>query len=236
MSGLRAVEALFRRDPQAIRRLYLDRATAPRAGPICRFLAERHRGYQVKDATELAKIAGTQHHGGIVAVTGERLPRLPGTVEIEAWAAARLPVLVLDGVSNPHNFGAILRTAAFLGIEQVVLSERAEQAAPSPAAYRVAEGGFEFVQLWRPRSLASFLRDLARRHHVIAAAPRGRPLTAITRDDRPVALVVGNEEAGLSPAVEKVAAELVAIPGTGRVESLNVSVAAGILMYELLKR
>jgi TrmH RNA methyltransferase len=235
VGGIRAVEALFRRDPDAIRRLYLDRATAPKAGAICRYLAERRRAFQVKEDAELTKIAGTLHHGGIVAVTAGRLPRLPGMGEIDGWARGQLPVLVLDGVSNPHNFGAILRTAAFLGIEQVVVSERPEQALPSPAAYRVAEGGFEFVQLWRPRALAAFLGDLGRRYRVIAASPRGRPLPAIRRDDRPVALVLGNEETGLSPAVEKVAAELVAIPGAGRVESLNVSVAAGILMYQLLK-
>lgn len=234
VSGMRAVEALFRRDPDAIRRLYLDRAMAPEAGAICRHLAERRRGYQIKPDAELARIAGTRHHGGIVAVTDVRRPSLPGAGEIDAWAAARLPVLVLDGVSNPHNFGAILRTAAFLGIEQVVLSERAEQALPSPAAYRVAEGGIEFVALWRPPALAGFLGRLGRRYRVIAASPRGRPLAGIGRDGRPVALVLGNEETGLSPGVEKTAAELVAIPGRGRIESLNVSVAAGILMYELL--
>lgn len=236
VSGLRAVEALFRRDPDAILKLYLDRAQARAAGAICRHLAERHRGYQIKEDAELARIAGTARHGGIVAVTAGRRPSLPGRAEIEAWAAARQPVLVMDGVSNPHNFGAILRSAAFLGVEQVVLSERAEQALPSPAAYRVAEGGIEFVQLWRPRALAPFLADLGRRHRVVAASPRGRTLAEFKPDGRPVALVLGNEETGLSPAVEKAAGELVAIAGSGAVESLNVSVAAGILMHQLLKR
>src|SRR5262245_25937276 len=103
VSGPRAVEALFRRDPDAIRRLYLDRDQASAAGAICQHLATRRRPYAVKDAAELAKIAGTLHHGGIVAVTGPRLPRVPGRAEIAAWADRRLPVLVMDGVSNPHN-------------------------------------------------------------------------------------------------------------------------------------
>ncbi|MCC6469632.1 MAG: RNA methyltransferase [Alphaproteobacteria bacterium] len=236
VSGLRAVEALFRRDPDAIRRLYLDRAAAPAAGAICRYLAERRRAYAVKDDAELARIAGTLHHGGIVAVIAARVPRLPGRGEIDAWATARQPVLVLDGVSNPHNLGAIVRTAAFLGIEQVVLSERPEQALPSPAAYRVAEGGFEHVALWRPPAVAAFLRELGRFHRILAASPRGTSLAGLKRDQRPVALVLGNEETGLSPAVEKLAAERIAIAGADGVESLNVSVAAGILMYELLRR
>lgn len=236
VSGLRAVEALFRRDPDAIRRLYLDRDQAAAAGAICRHLALRHRPYAVKEPPELAKIAGTLHHGGIVAVTGEREPRLPGRAEIERWAERRLPVLVLDGVSNPHNFGALVRTAAFLGIETVVLSDRPEQALPSPAAYRVAEGGMEFVELWRPPSLAPFLQALGQRHRLVAASPRGKSLADFKPDGRPVALVLGNEETGLSPAVGRTVEEHVAIQGTDRVESLNVSVAAGILMHALLCR
>lgn len=239
VSGARAVMALFQRDPDAIQRLFLNRAMAPAAGEICRHLAQRHRAYAVKDDAELAKIAGTLHHGGIVAAVAPRAPRTPGAGDIAAWAEARLPVLVMDGVSNPHNFGAIVRTAAFLGLEHVVLSERPEQALASPAAYRVAEGGFEFVTLWRPQgkpgALARFLGELGRRYRVIAASPRGKPIDALARADRPFALVLGNEETGLSPAAERTAHELVAIPG-GRVESLNVSVAAGILIHALLTR
>ncbi|MEI4927341.1 TrmH family RNA methyltransferase, partial [Klebsiella pneumoniae] len=78
----------------------------------------------------------------------------PREADIVAWAQARAPLLVLDGVSNPHNFGAIVRTAAFLGVRHVVLSERPEQAVPSDAAVRVAEGGLEHVVLWRPPALA----------------------------------------------------------------------------------
>lgn len=233
VSGARAVRALFARDPDAILRLYLGRVMARETGDLCRRLAQRHRAYAVKEDRELAKIAGTLHHGGIVAVVGERVPQVPGRGEIDRWADARLPVLVMDGVSNPHNFGAIVRTAAFLGIDTLVLSERAEQALPSPAAYRVAEGGMEFVELWRPPLLAAFLRDLARRYRIVGAAANGKPLASFNRGDRPIALVLGNEETGLSPPVAKACAEFVAIPG-GRVESLNVSVAAGILIHALL--
>ncbi len=233
ISGARAVMALFQRDPDAIQRLYLNRDMSRAAGAVCQYLARNRRSYAVKEDIELAKIAGTLHHGGMVAAVAPRPPKAPGASDIAQWADKRLSVLVMDGVSNPHNFGAILRTAAFLGVEHVVLSERPEQALPSPASYRVAEGGTEFVTLWRPSVLAPFLRELGKRHRVIAASPRGKPLAALARDQRPVALVLGNEETGLSPQVERAAAELVAIPG-GRVESLNVSVAAGILIHALL--
>ncbi len=237
ISGLRAVEALFRRDADAILRLYLDRATAPKAGAICHYLAERRRSYAVKDDVELAKIAGTLHHGGIVAVRAGRAPEVPTPADVDRWADGRLPVLVMDGIGNPHNFGAILRSAAFLGVETVVLSDRPEQALPSPAAYRVAEGGLEFVRLWRPRSLAAFCRELARRYRLVGAAMDGTPLDDLEPSDRPVALVLGNEETGLSPPVAKACLDRVAVAGHGeRVQSLNVSVAAGILIHALLRR
>ncbi len=233
VSGARAVTALFQRDPGAIQRLYLSPAMAREAGAICQYLAQHRRSYAVKEDIELAKIAGTLHHGGMVASVAPRPPQAPSVRDIAAWAENRLPVVVMDGVSNPHNFGAVVRTAAYLGIEHIVLSERPEQALPSPASYRVAEGGLEFVTLWRPSVLAPFLRELGKRHRVIAASPRGKPLASLARDQRPIALVLGNEETGLSPQVERAASELVAIPG-GRVESLNVSVAAGILIHALL--
>jgi TrmH RNA methyltransferase len=142
----------------------------------------------------------------------------------------------MDRVSNPHNFGAIVRSAAFLGVETLVLSDRPEQALPSPAAYRVAEGGLEFVGLWRPRSLGAFCRDLARHYRLIGAAARGTKLDRLPASDRPVALVLGNEETGLSPDMERICGDLVAVPGhADRVDSLNVSVAAGILIHALLR-
>lgn len=232
--GARAVMALFAARPDAIRRLFFTREMAETARPICTQLARTRRPFRQVGEEELQRIAGTLHHGGLVAAVAPRTIRAPTPDDVRRWAAARAKLLVLDGVSNPHNFGAILRTAAFLGVDQVVLSERPEQALPSEAAIRVAEGGLEHVTLWRPPALAPFLRTLKMHFRTIAASPRGTPLGSLGPDRRPPALVLGNEEQGLSPAVARECDALVAIPGTGAIESLNVSVAAGILMHALL--
>ncbi len=232
--GQRAVLALFAARPDAIRRLFFTRAMAAAARPICELMGRERRPFRLVGEEELQRISGTLHHGGLVAAVAPRPVRAPGPADVARWAAARTPLLILDGVSNPHNFGAILRTAAFLGVREVVLSERPEQALPSEAAIRVAEGGLEHVTLWRPPALGAFLRALKPHYRVIAASPRGTAIGAFAADKRTPALVLGNEEHGLSPAVARECETLVAIPGTGAVESLNVSVAAGILMHALL--
>jgi TrmH RNA methyltransferase len=234
VSGLRAVEALFAARGGAVRRLFFARDMAAAAQPICAALARARRPFRQVDEAELQRIAGAMHTGGIVAIADPIAINVPRDGDIAAWAAARAPLLVLDGVANPHNFGAVVRTAAFLGVRHVVLSERPEQALPSEAAVRVAEGGLEHVVLWRPAALAPFLRALAPRWRTIAASPRGLPLDRLPADPRPAALVLGNEERGLSAAVARECAAAVAIAGSGRVESLNVSVAAGILIHALL--
>ncbi|MEO5961162.1 MAG: RNA methyltransferase, partial [Opitutaceae bacterium] len=101
----------------------------------------------------------------------------------------------------------------------------------------VAEGGLEAVEIFRVPDLAKFVRELAAAgYEVVGAATRGGRPDAVPRkrDAKPLALALGNEEHGLAPEIAAVCTRLVTIPGSGAVESLNVSVAAAVLMWELL--
>lgn len=103
-----------------------------------------------------------------------------------------------------------------------------------PRPCRVAEGALEFIELYRAAPFVPALRKLRQSHRVVgAAAEGGRPIAALPRSERPFALVLGNEEAGLRPAVVKACDELVTIPGSGAVLSLNVAASAAILIYTL---
>ena len=105
------------------------------------------------------------------------------------------------------------------------------------AAHRVAEGGFEHVEVWQTKDLVAFARELATAgYDVVGAATRGGRPEAGGKKEKPVALVLGNEEHGLAPEVAAACARLVTIPGRGGIESLNVSVAAAVLMWELCAR
>lgn len=235
--GLAAVTAQFASEPGAMKRLFFDRATARKIGAMCKALAQAKKVYRCVEATELEKIAGTRHHGGVVAVVAAGELRAPKPAELRDWMRKGEPVLVLDRVGNAHNLGAIARTAAFFGVPRLILPEDPAAAVPGEAAFRVAEGGLAHVEVLRVTELAMFLRELAAAgYDVVGAAARGGRLQAAGAKGRPVALVLGNEEHGLAPAVAAACSRLVTIPGSGKVESLNVSVAAAVLMWELVVR
>ncbi len=235
--GLAAVRAQFASEPGAIKRLFFDYATGRKIGVICKALAQAKKVYRCVEPAELEKVAGTRHHGGIVAVVEAAELRAPATSELREWARRGEAVLVLDRVGNAHNLGAIARTAAFFGVPRIVLPDDPSAAVPGEAAFRVAEGGLAHVEVLRVRGLAEFLRGLKHAgYDVVGAAARGGRLHAADAKGKAVALVLGNEEHGLAPDVAAACMRLVTIPGSGKVESLNVSVAAAVLLWELVVR
>jgi TrmH RNA methyltransferase len=231
--GLAAVGALFARNPGRVERLFFEERLAAVLAPARHALARARKPYRKVEAVELAKIAGTVHHGGVVAIAK---PQPIGALDPTAaadWARAGAPLLILDGIANPHNLGAIARSAAFFGIERIVLADRPDQALPSAASYRIAEGGLDCVSLYRA-ALPEALPRLKPAYRILGAAPGGERLPKA--DGTPVVLVLGNEESGLSPAVLATCDALVAVPGSGRIEALNVGVAAGVLLYLVTRR
>ncbi|KAA0680381.1 RNA methyltransferase [Roseomonas genomospecies 6] len=240
VAGLSAVSALFTHDAARVERLFFEERLKAKTGDFCKAMAAARRPYRMVDADELAKVAGTVLHGGVVALIA---PRAVPAFDIEAakrWAADGQPLLILDGVGNPHNLGAILRTAAFFGLRRVVVSDHPGQALPSESAYRVAEGGFEWVELCRATGLPATLKRLRDSYRVAGTAlGRGRAVVtdpaALAQGDRPAAIVLGNEEDGLPPATLAACEDILTLPGTGRVQSLNVAATAAILIHALAK-
>ncbi len=228
--GLNAVSALFARRIDDVNRLYYGDAMKAEAGALCALLARRHRPYRLLPADELERAAGTTHHGGIVALATPRTlfavnPANPPLVPL---------LLVLDGIGNPHNLGAIARSAAFFGVEALLLHDTPDQAFPSDAAYRVAEGGLEHLELYATPDLPQTLCGLDPFYRTAAAilGDDAVPLGSLPRD-RPLALVLGNEERGLLPEVLAACRRRVRIAPRGPVQSLNVAQAAAILLHEL---
>jgi TrmH RNA methyltransferase len=260
--GLAAIHALFDCDPDRVERLFFEPALRGDLEAFCLALARAHKPYREVDRAELARVAGTVLHGGAVAIARPRpLVDLDSTA-VRTWVQDGKPLLILDGIGNPHNLGAIARTAAFFGLTRIVLADRPDQALPSDAAYRVAEGGLEYVALYRA-SLPAALRTLRHAYRIVgtsldkgvpyveragasqrsAAPPVGMALgdrapedgASPMRQARPVALILGNEETGLDRAMLDACDEVVKIPGTGHVQSLNVANAAAILIYLLTR-
>jgi TrmH RNA methyltransferase len=238
--GWQAVSALLARHPAEVRRLFFDAATGRRAGGFCSQLAREKKVYRQIESAELEKIAGTKLHGGIVAVIAERPLHKVTREVLEQWGRTKAPLLLLDRVSNANNVGAIVRTAAFFGVKAIIVPDHPAQALPGEAAWRVAEGGMEFVEFYRVPSLPGLCDELKRRHFLIGTSLRGNQLSpAAARErglPRPPALILGNEEKGIAPEVAAKCDRLVKIPGEESVESLNVSAAAAVLCWEFFGR
>lgn len=239
VAGLAAVSALFEHAPDRVERLFFEERHKPQVGGFCKALAAARKPYRMVDAEELAKVAGTVLHGGVVALMAPRPVPAFDAEEARGWAREGQPLLILDGVGNPHNLGAILRTAAFFGLPRVVLSDHPGQALPSEAAYRVAEGGFEWVDLHRATALPAALKRLRGLYRVVGTAlGQGRAVTdvaGLTHGGKPVAVVLGNEEEGLPAATLAACEEVLTIPGSGHVQSLNVAATSAILIHALAK-
>lgn len=235
VAGLPAVTALFLHDPQRAERLFYDERLAPKAGDFCKALAARHKPYRKVSTEELTKIAGSPLHGGILCVARPKPVPLFDVEEARAWAQAGTPLVILDGVGNPHNLGAIARTMAFFGLDRLVVSDHPGQALPSEAAFRVAEGGLEWVKVYRAPKLAQTLKRLRAHYRVVATALGAhRPLAEVMKPgDKPLAVILGNEEEGLPPATQAACDEIATIPGSGQVQSLNVAATAAILVHVL---
>lgn len=235
VAGLPAVQALFAHDPGRALRLFFDDRAKQQAGEFCKVMAAARKPYRHVSTEELTKIAGTPLHGGILAVTRPKPVPLFDVEQARQWARTGKPLVILDGVGNPHNLGAIARTMAFFGLDRLLVSDHPGQAVPSEAAFRVAEGGLEWVEVVRVRNLAQELKRLRPFYRVVGTALGAhRPLAQVmAKSDRPLAVVLGNEEEGLPPATLAACEEVATLPGSGHVQSLNVSATAAILIHLL---
>jgi RNA methyltransferase, TrmH family len=232
--GLAAVSALFECDPGRVERLFFEPRLRGEVGGFCATLARARKPYREVDAGELARVAGTALHGGVAAIARPRPIAAFDPSAAAGWARDGKPLLVLDGIGNPHNLGAIARTAAFFAIERIVLADRTDQALPSDASYRVAEGGLEHLRLYQAR-LPGALRNLRQAYHTVGTSLAGGVPAARRFDAKPPALILGNEKTGLDPATLAACDDVVTISGSGRVQSLNVAAAAAVLIYLLTR-
>lgn len=230
--GWNAVQALFEHRPQALRKLYLTEALIPRMQPVLKWCVANRVGYRVVEDGDLNKLAATTHHEGLVADV-LRAPMLA----LDEWLAtlpAGKPVLALwlDGVGNPHNFGAILRSAAHFGVAGLLLPPDSTLAL-SGAAARVAEGGAEAVPLVRLPALPEAMAQLRAAGLSLAATlvEGGDDLFATALPSRLV-YVMGAEGEGMDRALAQDCDHRVSIPGTGVVESLNVASATAVLLAQ----
>jgi TrmH RNA methyltransferase len=231
--GLNACLAAFAKRPDAVRKVYLVESRIPALKPVLAWCVARRIGYRVVEDADLDRLTSSRHHEG-VCFDLLRAPPIELRDLLASLPAPPAPsmLLWLDGVGNPHNLGALLRSAAHFGVQGVV-SPAGAGIDLSGAAARVAEGAAEAVPLVRADSAAEALALLRQRGYGIAATvPRdGTPLYQARLPARLV-LVLGAEGEGMSQSMLAAADLRLTIPGTGAVESLNVAASAAVLLGE----
>ena len=227
--GENACQALFQSRPEAIVRAWFVQSVTPRFREALRWLAANRKAYHVVEDAELAKASGTEHHGGVCFIIKKRMG-----MAVSEWlsqAGEKDCVLALEDVSNPHNLGGIMRSCAHFGVKGLLVNDAS--LLESGAAVRTAEGGAEHVQAISGESFAAGLEAFRKAGYTIVttSSHEGTPLAKAELPAKMV-LVLGQESEGLSDSAFQQGDISLSIGGTGNVESLNVSVATGILLAE----
>jgi TrmH RNA methyltransferase len=227
--GENACQALFASRPEAIVRAWFVQSVTPRFREALRWMAANRKAYHVVDEEELAKASGTEHHGGVCFLIKKR-QGLDAQTYLKS-APATDCVLALEEVGNPHNLGAIVRSCAHFGVNGVLLQDPA--LLESGAAVRTAEGGAEHIKAINADDFLSVLDTFRKAGYTIVTTSSHKG-TALAQAKLPakMVLVLGQERDGLSDSAWQQGDMNVSIGGTGKVESLNVSVATGILLAD----
>jgi RNA methyltransferase, TrmH family len=245
--GLAAVKKLEKNNGDKIRRLYFTKETAPFFGGLCKKMSKNHGIYNMVEPADLEKLSGSVHHQGVVAMI-----YAPEIVPLDSditgsWVQEGENALILDHIGNANNLGAIIRSAAFFGMHNIIIPNEEAQSSVTTSSYRIAEGGMEFVHIYSVNSIPRLLEAEKDEFIRIGTDLKAQKTVADLHEicgKRPVFIVLGNEEHGISEDVRHNCDELVIIPFSGMgneqkeplVDSLNVAQAASVVLYELYCR
>jgi 23S rRNA (guanosine2251-2'-O)-methyltransferase len=235
--GINPVTEALRGSRRAFELFAAGGASDRRLEKILALAAERGVPVRQREKGDLARLCGTDHHQG-VALRVEPFPYADLGAALDRWRSSGEPglLLVLDGIQDPHNLGALVRTAACAGAHGVIIpKDRA--AGVTPAVEKAAAGATETIPLVRVANIAQTLDELKTAGFWVFGSA-GEVSGALYDQDFTghVALVIGGEGEGIRPLVRKKCDGLVAIPLAGGVGSLNASVAGGVLLFEVVRQ
>ncbi|WP_287602944.1 23S rRNA (guanosine(2251)-2'-O)-methyltransferase RlmB [Thiothrix sp.] len=236
--GVHAVETALRNDAENLGQIWFDkRSRNDRLKKLEKMAEDSGLRLLAMESDKLDKIAGTNKHQGIVAeyyklkawTENDLLDLLDG-LEEPAF------LLVLDGVTDPHNLGACLRTAEGAGVHAVI-APKDNAASITPTVRKVASGAAEIIPFVPVTNLARTLETLKSRGIWLTGTSDKAKQTLYQAELKgPMALVMGAEGAGIRRLTEETCDYLISIPMAGQVSSLNVSVATGVCLYEAVRQ
>ncbi len=202
---------------------------------IAKLAEPRHIPLVNMTADQIAAMSGTDEHQGIAAKVSA-YPLTGIETVIPDPCPQDLFLVMLDHVVDPHNFGAILRTAHCAGVSGVFVSKD-RSAPPSATVSKISAGALEHMDIVRVTNMVRTMETLKSKGVWVAGLDRGARDSVFSLDfPAPIALVIGGEQKGIRPLVKKHCDMLCAIPQAGSIDSLNASVAGAIVMYEVYRQ
>ncbi|QPK64265.1 23S rRNA (guanosine(2251)-2'-O)-methyltransferase RlmB [Methylomonas sp. LL1] len=236
--GIHAVQAALEYSPDKILRAWVDsQRQDARLKQVIDDLAALGIQPEKTERKKLERMAEGKNHQGIIVSVELPAMRSEDQLKRDVEALAEMAFyLVLDQVQDPHNLGACLRTADAVGAHGVIVTKD-NAAGITPTVCKVASGAAETVPVYQVTNLARVLRWLKEQNiWIMGAAGEAEQTLYDMKLDMPLALVMGAEGSGMRHLTRQHCDFLVKIPMAGQVESLNVSVAAGVLMYEVFRQ
>jgi len=239
LEGRKAVlEAL--KNAQPIDRLLLKKEADGSVAGTLRVIAAKAKeagvAYQIVDRAKLEDVSQSGNHQGVIALCPAKPYVSPEDILALAAERGEPPfVLVLDGITDPHNLGAILRTAEAGGVHGVIIPKRRAVGLTGTVA-KTSAGAISHMPVARVPNIVRALAELKKAGLWVACADAQAPPMYRADLTGPLALVLGAEGEGTSRLVRESGDFAVAIPMLGKMTSLNVSVAAGVLLYEVVRR
>jgi 23S rRNA (guanosine2251-2'-O)-methyltransferase len=236
--GINTVRQILNRSSGQLLRVYLQKGMGQeRLGRLDEELRNQSVVVEKLSAAELQSLTGTPKHQGVAAVLIHSGPMDDGAALDYLSEISNPLILVLDSIEDPRNYGACLRTAEGAGADLVV-SGRSRGVDITPVVSKVASGAAETQPIARVANLARFLKALQELNILIVGTAGEEGAATLFESDLsgPVALVMGAEGQGLRRLTRERCDALVGLPMHGSVESLNVSVAAGICLYEAVRQ
>lgn len=238
LCGINAIQEALRVGTRRIETIWLgERQEGKRLHAIRALAAKRQTPIEIVPALRLTEVAGTTAHQGVVAFIATAPLWAFDQLIVRLTAQRPVPLLVvLDGVKDPRNLGAIIRSAAAFGVGGVIVPGRRAVGITATVA-KAAAGGLEHVAVAEVTNISQSLERLRRLGFWIVGADEQAEIPCQTfAFPTPLALVFGEEGAGISPLVKRGCDALVRIPVRGPLRSLNVAVAAAVLFYEVVRR
>lgn len=230
--GLQAVREAVRAHGDRVERLLLERGAGPKVDALARFAEGRGIPVDSVARAELDRRAAGGRHQGALALAPDLALVSAGDLVIGPSSI----VVALDGVMDPQNFGAVIRSSVALGASAIVWPEHAS-APLTPATFRASAGAIEHAVLCRVHSLPDALESLAARGVTGVALDAQGTVELAEIDLRgPVAIVIGAEDKGTRKPVRRACRFTARLPMAGPIASLNASVAGAIALYEVIRQ